>query len=87
MNDTTIIRMATETIQHLRHAIPVSPCPYMVPSYNALVSAAQANHPDDTFLKVLAPLPTTGDDRDCISIAEITALFAQLAVALESLQG
>ena len=85
MNDAIIIRMATETIQHLRHAIPVSSCPYMVPSYNALVTAARANHPDDTFLKALEPLPTTGDDRDCISIAEITALFAQLAIALESL--
>ncbi|WP_395092506.1 hypothetical protein [Armatimonas sp.] len=85
MNDSIIIRMATETIQHLRHAIPVSSCPYMVPSYNALVTAARANHPDDVFLKVLSPLPTTGDDRDCISIAEITALFAQLAIALESL--
>ena len=78
--------MATETIQHLRHAIPVSSCPYMVPSYNALVSAASANHPDDAFLKVLTPIPTTGDDRDSISIAEITALFAQLVIALESLQ-
>lgn len=78
--------MATETIQHLRHAIPVSSCPYMVPSYNALVSAASANHPDDAFLKVLTPIPTTGDDRDSISIAEITALFAQLIIALESLQ-
>ncbi len=86
MNDATIIRMATETIQHLRHAIPVSSCPYMVPSYNALVSAASANHPEDVFLKVLAPIPTTGDDRDCISIAEINALFAQLIIALESLQ-
>ena len=85
MNDAIIIRMAAETIQHLRHAIPVSSCPYMVPSYNALVTAARANHPDDVFLKALTPLPTTGDDRDCISIAEITALFAQLAIALESL--
>lgn len=87
MNDATIIRMATETIQHLRHAIPVSSCPYMVPSYNALVSAAKANHPDDTFLKALNPLPTTGDDRDNISIAEINALFAQLVIALESVEG
>jgi hypothetical protein len=85
MNDATILRMATETIQHLRQAIPVSACPHMVPSYNALVRAAQANHPEDVFLKILTPISTTGDDRDSISIAEITALFAQLAIALESL--
>ncbi|WP_309712485.1 hypothetical protein [Armatimonas sp.] len=77
--------MATVGIQHLRHAIPVSSCPYMVPSYNALVSTARANHPEDSFLKILTPIPTNSDDRDYISIAEINALLAQLIIALEPL--
>lgn len=85
MNDSTIIRMATETVQHLRNAISVGPALYMVPSYNALLTAAKANHPEDVFLKALTTLPVKGEDGDHISIAEISALFAQIAVALESL--
>ena len=85
MNDAIIIRIATETIQHLRNAISVGPALAMVPSYNALLTAAKTNHPEDVFLKALAPLATKGDDGDAVSIAEITALFAQIAVALDSL--
>lgn len=99
MNDATIIRLATETTRHLRHAIMVSPAPYMVPSYNALLAAAHANHPDDVFLKALRPLPAANGephrtedvplpagDEAIVSVAEISALFAQLAIALESFQ-
>ena len=87
MNDATILRMAAETVRHLGNAISVGPATYMVPSYNALVAAARANHRDDTFLKMLEPLDLSGDKHgETISIAEITALFAQLAIAVESLQ-
>jgi hypothetical protein len=89
MNDETIIRMATETVKHLRNAISVNSCPYMVPSYNAMVLAAKANHPDDYFLRGLSPLPVSGANGEdgpgnCISVAELSALFAQLAIALEA---
>ena len=84
MNDTVIIRLATETIQHLRNAISVGSALHMVPSYNALLTAAKNNHPNDIFLQALMILPTKSDDCDGISIAEISALFAQIAIALDS---
>jgi hypothetical protein len=62
----------------------------MVPSYNAMVLAAKASHPDDYFLRGLSPLPVHGANGEdgpgnSISVAELSALFAQLAIALESL--
>lgn len=90
MNDATIIRIATETTRHLGNAISVSPAPHMTPSYNALLLAARANHPGDPFLSALSPLPSPGESGACgesVCVAEITALFAQLAIALESLSG
>jgi hypothetical protein len=83
MTDAMIVRLATETVRHLQNAISVHPALSMVPSYNAVLAAARANHPEDPFLAVLAPLPTSGDD--VLSIAEVNALFAQIAIVVQSL--
>lgn len=88
MNDSTIVRMATETARHLRHAVSVAPVsPHLLPSYNALLHAAQSNHPHDAFLSVLQPiLPEKDDQHEAgLTIAEFCALLGLIAIALESL--
>jgi len=85
MTDATIIRIAEETGRALEDAHPYGQCLHLVPSYNALLLAARANHPDDSFLGVLAAVPTTGDE-NLVSIAEMRALLGQLRIALESFE-
>ena len=81
MNDTILLKLIHETVKHLKEAISVNPAYQMIPSYNAILAAAKENHPDDTFLRVLAPLTTDGE---LITIAEITALFAQIGIVVEA---
>ncbi|MGC4045632.1 MAG: hypothetical protein QM758_17715 [Armatimonas sp.] len=81
MKDTILLQLIQATIGHLKHAVSVSPALQLIPSYNAVLSAAKANHPEDTFLKVLLPLEPSGE---MISIAEMTALFAQIGIVLEA---
>jgi hypothetical protein len=85
MTDTTIIRIAEETSRALEDAHPFSQCLLLVPSYNALLQAAKANHPDDPFLRVLTTLSANGEVNS-ISVAELRALLGQLRIALESMQ-
>jgi hypothetical protein len=84
MKDETLIRLCGETTKWLSQTITVNPSPQMVPSYNALLEAAKANHPDNFFLRVLQPLATSGDD--LITVGEMMALFGQIRIVLESLQ-
>ena len=90
MTDAVLIRMAEETSKALSGTVPVNPCPHMVPSYNAMLQMAKANHPEDPFLSHLAVLtPTSGDNwfgGNGITVGEMMALLAQLRIALESLQ-
>ncbi len=81
MNDTTLLKLIHETVRHLSQAISVSPALQLIPSYNAVLSTARTNHPSEAFFQVLAPLEPGGE---MISIAEITALFAQIAIVLEA---
>lgn len=83
MKDATIIRMAEETAVALRDAHAFQETTHMAPTYNAMLQAARANHPDDLFLNTLVAINT---DSDGISIAELRALLAQLRIALESLK-
>jgi hypothetical protein len=85
MKDAIIIRMAEETSKALSDAHPFSQCPHLLPSYNALLRAAQANHGTDPFLGALTPIqPHT--DEDSVTVAELRALLAQIRIALESLR-
>jgi hypothetical protein len=84
MNDTILLKLIHETIGHLKHAISVSPALQLIPSYNAVLAAAKTNHPDHPFLKVLEPLEPNGE---LISIAEMSALFAQIGIVLEVSNG
>ena len=85
MTDSTIIRMAEESSKALSEAHPYTQCRHVVPSYNALVQAAQENHPADTFLRTLASIDLRAGE-DSITVAELRVLLAQLRIALESLQ-
>ena len=84
MTTATLIRLATETSRHLSHAISVESARNMLPSYNAILGEAQAMYPNERFLHVLKPFDPNNDEH--ISIAELNALFAQIAIVLESLQ-
>ena len=81
MNDKILLKLISETVRHLKDAISVNPAYQMIPSYNAILAAAKENYPDDTFLRVLAPLTTDGE---LVTIAEITALFAQIGIVVEA---
>jgi hypothetical protein len=86
MKDELIIKLTNETVRHLGNAISVSSASHMIPSYNAILIAAQTNHPNHPFLSHLQPL-TKGEEEEMVSVAEMTALFAQVSIALESLSG
>jgi hypothetical protein len=84
MKDETLIRLAEETAKWLSQTITVNPAPQMVPSYNAFLAAAKANHPTNPFLNVLQPLPTDGDEP--VTVGEMIALFGQVRIVLDSLR-
>lgn len=90
MKDATIIRMLEETCAMLKNVDAYVSCAHLAPSYNAMLVAAQANHPDDLFLSVLPPLPIRnkeeGHSKEGCGSSEIRVLFAQMRIALESLQ-
>src|SRR5262249_58292423 len=69
---------------------PPQSCSHVQPSYNALVQAAKANHPDDVFLSSLPTLEynATGvfGEKHGMPPQELQILFSQLRIALESLQ-
>ena len=85
MKDEMMIRMITETcgvLSNVGKHFPME-CRYLHHSYNALLQAAQANHPGDGFLSAL---PRIEGDAVDVSPQEMHILFAQLRIALESLQ-
>jgi hypothetical protein len=88
MKDELIIKLTNETVRHLGNAISVSSASHMIPSYNAILVAAQTNHPNHPFLSHLQPLgKETNGHGEPVSVAEMTALFAQISISLESLSG
>lgn len=83
MKDETIIRIITESAEVLSKVhFPVE-YQYLHHSYNALLRAAKTNHPQDAFLGVL---PEVENGTGGVSGPEMGVLFAQLRIALESLQ-
>jgi hypothetical protein len=84
MNDKGIILMAHETCKVLSNVPWHVTCNYLVPSYNALLQAAKANHPDDPFIGVLSSVQLNEDDG--LNGPQMNILFTQLRIALESLQ-
>jgi hypothetical protein len=95
MKDAVIIRMLQEACTALEGvSFPVT-TPHLVPSYNALLAAAKANHPTDPFLSALTNLevlpPVRNENgkfrrEDAVGPEEMRVLFGQLRVVLESLQ-
>ena len=79
MTDQTIIRLAEETTSLLRKVLPGENESNVIPSYNALLAAAQKNHPDEPFLATLTPI----DRSD--SAVDLAILFTQLRIAVEAL--
>lgn len=96
MTDTLILRLVDETCKVLARMEFFNPCTYLIPSYNALVQAAQANHPDDPYLNTAFPLLQPGgtvarsekhhEDADAVNPPQLRILFTQLRIILESLQ-
>jgi hypothetical protein len=79
MKDEIIRRILDETCQALKGVhFPVQ-TPHLIPSYNALLTAAKDNHPNDSFLRVLEPLEPGESGPE-----EMRVLFAQLRIVLES---
>jgi hypothetical protein len=85
VTDETIIRMAEEASQALSEVDGHIQCNYLMPSYNAMLQAAKANHPNDPFLSALIPLELISDRKFYVSGAELRVLLGQLRIALESL--
>jgi hypothetical protein len=85
MKDQSIIRMIEETTRALADAPGHVNCTYVIPSYNALLDAAKANHADDPFLRALAPIQT--DDDHTFNVTQASVLFGQLRIALQSMMG
>ncbi len=89
MKDQALIRIAEETTKALKEAHPYSSARRTVPSYNALLQAAKANHPGDPFLSALPLFDLNQEGRGCeednTSTAEMIALFAQIRIVLEAL--
>lgn len=87
MKDTILLRLLEETANGLEGvSFPVT-TPYLIPSYNAILAAAQANHPTDAFLSALTPLePPSQNDRHNSGGGpeEMRVLVAQLRIVLES---
>ncbi len=85
MMDTTIARMAEEVAAGLKHVDGEMEFKRLVPIYNGLVTAAQANHPQDPFLSMITSIDANRGE-EYISAAEMRILFGLLRLALESLQ-
>jgi hypothetical protein len=86
MTDETIVKMLRETCQVLSRMEFFEPSKYLLPSYNALLTAARANHPNEPFLSVL-PTLEGGEDEEAFNPHTACILFSQLRIALESMSG
>lgn len=76
----TLIRLVEEAAKGLADVDGYCNCRNLVPSYNALLTAAKDALPEDAFLRALQPL-----EKDHAQAAEMRILFGQLRIALESL--
>jgi len=81
MNDAILIRIIEEMSKPLVDLDGHCSADEMVPSYNALLGAAQANHPDVPFLNAMAPI-----QQKSVNSGPLLALLAQLRIVLEYLQ-
>ena len=79
MTDQTIAKIAEATSSLLRKVLPGENATNVLPSYNAILAAAQENHPDDTFLAALKPIEKSENAID------LGILFSQLRIALEAI--
>jgi Pentapeptide repeats (8 copies) len=86
MNDETIIRLVEETCRVLAKMEFPQSCSHLQPSYNTLVEAAKANHPEDLFLRTLPTIPYVPYEGKGVAPQEMHILFTQLRIALEALQ-
>ena len=82
MNDTLLLQMIAEITQPLSTGEGDSPCAEMIPSYNAILSVAKGNHPEDPFLGNLLPIDKGG----FVNVSQLLALFALLRFVLDWLQ-
>jgi hypothetical protein len=81
INDALLLQIIEEMSKPLAHMDVHCSTDEVVSSYNALLGAAQANHPDVPLLNALQPLP-----QNSINAGPMVALFAQLRIILEYLQ-
>lgn len=82
MTDNVLLLMIEEITKPLSKGEGDSPCAEMIPSYNAILSAAKGNHPEDLFLGNLLPIDKGG----FVNVSQLLALFALLRFVLEWLQ-
>ena len=82
MKDSLILKVAEETISIRDQMEFHEPCDQLGASYNALLAAAQTNHPDDAFLKALKPIQGTAEG----SKNQMQILFTQLRIVMDALQ-
>ncbi len=83
MKDETILKIAEETEKVLKRMEFHEPCDQLLPSYNALLTAARENHPEDGFIQALQPIEDVsakGKNKNQLQI-----LFSQLRIALAAL--
>ncbi|MCW3097655.1 MAG: hypothetical protein JWL77_3273 [Chthonomonadaceae bacterium] len=81
INDDVLLRIIEEISKPLAQMDVHCSTDEILSSYNALLGAAQANHPDVSLLAALEPLPLNG-----INAGPMLALLAQLRIILEYLQ-
>ncbi len=81
MNDALLLRLIGAMTKPLTHVDGHCSVDEIIPSYNALLTEAKANHPDVTFLANISPLK-----QNSINAGPMLALLAQLQIVLEYLQ-
>jgi hypothetical protein len=80
MKDETLVRLIQDACQKLERVnFPVT-TPNLIPVYNALLTAAKANHPGHAYLSIL-PVLAEGET----SPEEMRVLLGQLRIVLEAL--
>jgi hypothetical protein len=80
-NDVVLLRIIEEMSKPLTQMDVHCSTDEIISSYNALLGAAQANHPDVPLLMALEPVPPPS-----INAGPMLALLSQLRIILESLQ-
>lgn len=83
MKDEIILRLLEDACKKLeRVSFPVE-TPHLLPVYNALLAAVQANHPGNVYLRALRPMEE--GEKANATPEEIKVLLGQLRIVLESL--